>query len=453
MSQSTANKPFNGLLEANSAIFRALLSVTAAGILVKVIATGKEIGVAAFFGRSDSMDAFLAAILIPNLLVNLIAESMNQALVPTLIRVREHEGKESAQRLLSSSMLWLCCLLVSVSLLMAAFTPVFFPVIASSFAPAKLALAERMFYALLPIVVLGGIATNCTAVLNSLDRFALPALAPVAVPITIIAMVTALSARCGIWALVYSSVLGTLLQALIGAVNMHVHGYRFSLRWYGGTAAVREVGRHYATVLLSGVIASSGLLVDQSMAAWLPAGSVSALAYANRFVGVILTLMAGAISTAVVPSFSRMVANGDWSGCRATMRHWVRLTLLVSTPLALALIVGARLLIRVTLQHGAFGPADTDVVTGVLAMYAVQIPFTVSSRVYYRLIVSLRRTDLIVYCGIVNLVLDVALNLLLMHWFGVAGIALATSLWTVSTFLFLRYWARRLLAERLLAAA
>jgi len=65
----------------NGRIFRAALSVTAAGILVKIVATFKEFAVAGVYGRSDVMDAFLAAYLIPNLLINLISESMNQALV------------------------------------------------------------------------------------------------------------------------------------------------------------------------------------------------------------------------------------------------------------------------------------------------------------------------------------------------------------------------------------
>jgi putative peptidoglycan lipid II flippase len=118
---------------------------------------------------------------------------------------------------------------------------------------------------------------------------------------------------------------------------------------------------------------------------------------------------------------------------------------LVSVPVAAGLIAGAHLLIRVTFQHGAFGVHDTAVVTPVLAMYALQIPFFVCSRVFYRFIVAMRRTDLILYCGVLNLGLDVILNLVLMRWMGIAGIALATSLWTVSTFLFLWYWSWKLL--------
>jgi putative peptidoglycan lipid II flippase len=431
----------------NRRIFRAAVSVTAVGILVKLVATFKEFTVAGVYGRSDAMDAFLAAFLIPNLLINLISESMNQALVPTLIRVREHEGHDRAQQLLSSSMLWVCLLLTAASALMALAARGFFPLIASHFQPEKLALSVHLFYALLPVVLLTGIATNCTAVLNTFDRFAWPALAPVATPVLIIVGAVLLSPRYGIWAMVYATLVGALVQAVAVAWMMDSHGYRFRLWWHGATEATREVAQQYGPVLLSGVVASGGLLVDQSMAAMLPSGSVSALAYANRFVSVVITLLAGAVSSAVVPHFSRMITHSDWAGCRHTLHTWVRLTALVSTPIAITLVAASHLLIRLTFQHGVFGPSDTALVTPVLAMYAIQIPFFVSSRVFYRFLVAMRRTDLIFYCGAINLALDIVLNLILMRSFGVAGIALATSLWTVSTFIFLWYWTWKLLPK------
>lgn len=431
----------------NRCIFRAAVSVTAAGVLVKFAATFKEIAVAGVYGRSDAMDAFLVAVLIPNLLINLISESMNQALVPTLIRVREQEGHERAQELFSSSMLWLCVLLCVVSVAMALAAHGVFPLIASNFSVAKLALSIELFYALLPVVLITGVATNCTAVLNTFDRFALPALAPVAISLVIIAGTVTMGGRLGIWALVYSTLAGSLIHAAMVAWMMDAHGFRLRLRWYGMTAAVREVGQQYGPVLLSGVVASGGLLVDQSMAAMLPAGSVSALVYANRFVSVVLALLAGAVATAVAPYFATMIAHRDWAGCRHTLRTWGRLTALVSVPVAALLMVGAHWLVRLTLQHGAFGAGDTAIVTRVMVMYSLQIPFVVCSRVFYRFIVAMRRTDLILYCGAINLALDVILNLLLMRWLGVAGIALATSIWTVSTFFFLWFWSRRILTR------
>ncbi|HEY1768355.1 MAG TPA: lipid II flippase MurJ [Terracidiphilus sp.] len=429
----------------NRGILRAAASVSAAGILVKMVALCKEATVAGIYGRSDAMDAFLAAALIPGLLVNLIAESMNQALVPTLIRVRELEGRKRAEELLASSMVTMALLLAGASAVMACTARLCIPLLASHFPPAKLELSIRLFYALLPVVLITGIATNCTAVLNSFDRFVLPALAPIAISIAIILGTVALAGRFGIWAMAASTLAGALVHAGIVARMMHTHGYRFELRWYGATDAARTVGRQYGPVLLSGVVASGGLLVDQSMAAMLPAGSVSALVYANRFVSVVLTLLAGAISTALVPYFSRMIAHRDWPGCRATLRLWLWRTAAVSVPIAGLLILAARPLIRIAFQHGAFHAQDTAVVARVLTMYAIQVPFFVTSRVFYRFLLAMLRSDAVLYCGVVNLALDIILNLWLMRWYGVAGIALATSLWTVSTFFFLGYWTRKVL--------
>lgn len=431
----------------NRQILRAVAAVTGAGILVKIVATFKEFVVAGVYGRSDAMDAFLAANLLPGLLINLVSESMNQALVPTLIRVREREGHEPAQRLLSNSMVSLCALLLAVSIVMALFARGFFPLIASNFSPPKFHLAVRLFYGLLPLVLITGIATNCTAVLNTFNRFSLPSMAPVAIPIGVMLAAWLLSARMGAWALVIGSVAGAMAHAAMVSWMMHAHGYSLRLHWYGMNEATLEVARQYWPIFLSSVVASGGLLVDQSMAAMLSPGSVSSLAYAGRFVSVVLTLLAGAISTAIVPYFSRMVALGDWDGCRRTLRTWVRMTALTSTPIALALVLGSHGLVRLAYQHGAFKAADTAVVAPVLAMYALQIPFIVTSRVFYRFLVAMRRNDLILYCGVLNLILDVILNLAFMRWLGTAGIALATSAWAASTFFFLLFWTWKLLPE------
>jgi putative peptidoglycan lipid II flippase len=394
------------------------------------------------------MDAFLAASLLPSLLINLISESMNQALVPTLIWVRELEGHERAQQLLSSAMVWTCGLLAAASLLMALAARGFFPLIASSFPAAKMALSIQLFYALLPLVLITGIAGNCTAVLNTFDRFSAPALAPLAVPLAVLAAAFFLGARLGIWALVYGTLAGALIHAGIVLWMMQLSGYKFRLCWHGMTDAAREVTRQYGPVLLSSVFASGGLLVDQSMAAMLPAGSVSALVFGNRFVTVAVSLLSGSVSTAVTPYFSRMIARKDWQLCRQTLRIWVAITAAVSVPVAALLIAASRPLIHIAFQHGKFGPNDTAIVASVMAMYCIQIPFVVVSRVFYRFIIAMRRTDLALYCGLLNLVLDILLNLALMRWIGIAGIALATSLWTVSTFFFLGYWTRRLLAAQ-----
>ncbi|HEY6487962.1 MAG: lipid II flippase MurJ [Terracidiphilus sp.] len=429
-------------------ILSATAAVAASGLIVKIVATLKEFVVAGVYARSDAMDAFLIAFLIPGLLINLIAESMNQALAPTLIRVRETQGQKDALELWSSSMLFVCVLLGAASLVMGVWAPAFFPLIAAHFPAAKLTLAIHLFYVLLPVVFLSGIASQSTAVLNTLEHFTLPAIAPVVMPLATLLAASFLGPRLGIWALVYASLAGAFAHAACMVALLHRHGYPFFLSWHGWSEPLREVAGQFGPVLLSSIVASAGLLVDQSMAGLLPAGSVSTLAYAGRFVGVVVTLLAGAVSSALTPFFSSMVAVRDWRQCRSILRAWTLRISLISAPLAVLLMVGSRTLVRLAFQHGSFAAHDTDVVAPVLAMYALQIPFFAASRVPYRLILALRRTDIIFVCGLLNLGMDIVLNLVLMRFFGVAGIALATSLWSIGTFFFLSIAAHRLLCAR-----
>lgn len=429
-------------------ILRAATAVLIAGSLVRFLALGKEVVVAGVYGLGDAMDAFAAASLLPALLINLLAESMNQALLPTMVRVQEEEGHDAAQRLLSTAQTTLLTLLCGTSLALAALAHTLFPLLTSGFAPQKLELTIRTFQALLPCVVLSGFAANCAAVLNLRRQFLLPAIAPALVPAAILIAAICAGDRTGIQALVRGTLAGTLLQAIVMGRALQRVGFSLQIRWIATSEASREVVQQYGPILLSGLIASGGLLVDQAMAATLAPGSLATLVCAGRFPSVAMALLGGAVATALTPFLAHQVARREWKGCRRTLRRWTLLTTAASVPLCLLFLFTARPLIRITLQHGAFHQAETFSVAPVLAMYALQIPFYTVSRVYYRFLLAVRRSDLIFRCGAINLALDILLNLLLMRWMGVAGIALSTSLWTIATFFFLGYWCRRVLHEK-----
>ncbi len=429
---------------AHARILRAASWITLATLLVKLVATAKELLVAAVFGRGALIDAFMLAVLIPGLLVNLFAESMNQALVPALVHLRAAQGEPAAQRLLSSALAFSFLLLAVLTALLAIAAPVFFPVL-FHLPPATLPLAIRLFRSLLPFALLSAIASNGAAILNASERFLAPALAPVLTPLLTIVALLLFPRAWGVWSLVGGNLLGACLWALVVLALVFHSGQRFGP--IALTPELRQLFTQYATILLSCIVATGGLLADQVMASWLPVGSVAALTWASRFSAVLMAILGGAISTAITPYFAQRIAARDWSGCRSILRRYTVLSAAISLPLAALLVFASRPIIALAFQHGAFRKQDTAVVAFVQSMFALQIPFFVVSRVFYRFLLALRRGSLVLACGVLNLALDIALNLLLMRWMGVAGIALATSLWTISTFFFLAYWARRLLRQ------
>ena len=93
-------------------------------------------------------------------------------------------------------------------------------------------------------------------------------------------------------------------------------------RWHGLDHALRKVINQYIPVVAGAILMCGTMLVDQSMAAMLGAGSVATLNYGGKVVTLILGIGSVSLSTAVFPHFSRMVAVYDWAGIRHTLKTY-----------------------------------------------------------------------------------------------------------------------------------
>jgi putative peptidoglycan lipid II flippase len=174
---------------------------------------------------------------------------------------------------------------------------------------------------------------------------------------------------------------------------------------------------------------------------------VAALNYANKVVGAVIGVVAAAFATATLPYFSKMAAQGDWSGCRHTVKRYSLLIVITTIPLTLLLMVFARPLITLLFQRGAFSAADAAVVTSVQIAYSLQIPFFVWAMLFVRFLSSIKRNDILMYGSAISLVIDIALNLALMRIWGIVGIALSTSIVYMVSVAFFSFWSLKLLRK------
>ena len=396
--------------------------------MVKLAAVAKEVAVAHQFGTEDVLDAFLIAFLLPSFAINVVAGSFNAALIPTFIQVREHEGREVAQRLFSSVMVWSTVLLVAVSAFLALTASHVLPILGSGFVVDKLALTRSLFYVLLPALLISGLVTIWAAILNAGERFALAAIAPIMTPIVTVVALLALGRVWGIYALAIGMVGGFMLEAALLAWGLKQRGFSLVPRWHGMTPYVSQVMNQYAPMVAGAFLMGSTTLVDQSMAAMLGSGSVSALSYGNKIVAFVLGVGSLALSTAVFPHFSRMVAVRDWRSIRHILKSYARLILLVSLPMTVLFVYFSEPLVRVIFERGAFTEAATHKVGEVQAMYVLQIAFYLLGILFVRLISAMKGNRILMCSAMVSLPLNVGLNYVLMKYMGVSGIALSTTL-------------------------
>lgn len=418
---------------ANRSIFAAAGLVGMLTFVVKLLAMAKDLILAYRFGTNDQLDAFLAAFALPALAVTVFAESLNAAYLATYVRVRERQGEEAATRLLETCASLAVGLLLVLAGILALARPFLMPIISGGFAPAKAALASRLYLLLLPTLVLSGLITLWTATLNASHRFLWGALAPAAVPLTVCVVAVMMGAALDAYALTFSTTAGYAMHCVILGMAIRRRGIAILPRLREISPAVREVGQQYLPVIGGALLLSSSTLVDRAMASWLTPGSISILNYGSKLVFLVTNIGTVALGTALLPHFARMVAHDDWVAVRHTVRTYIGIICLVTIPLAGLLIVFSRPIVALIYQHGAFTASDTTIVARVQSMYLIQLPFYALGILFVRLISSMRRNRILLWGSLMGVTMNTVLNIVLMRWMGIAGIALSTSIVYVAT--------------------
>ncbi len=412
----------------NRRIFAASLLIGACTLLVNLAFFTRELFTAQHFGTNDALDAFLIAYLTPAFVISIMAGTFGSAFIPTYLQIWEREGQAAASRLFTQVFSFCLLVMLAFVVLLGIFAKPVLSLLASGFEAEKLALTQRLYMILLPCILLSGAAKIAGAVLNARETFVLAAVTPVLTPSIAILSLWWGSERFGIYALASGTLAGFACEALVMLIAVRRAGLRLQLQWNINDRAARQAAAQYLALAASAVLMTGAGVIDQAMAAMLTPGSVSALGYGNKVVAFVVGLGSMSLGTAVFPHFARMVANADWPALRHTFRTYARLILVVTIPSTLLLVVFSEPLVRLIFERGAFSSADTKLVGRVQAFYFLQMPFHLLGLLGVRVLSAMVRNQTLLRITAINLVVNVAANYFFLHYMGVAGIALSTSL-------------------------
>lgn len=430
----------------NRKIFGAAVIVGMGVGLSKLASVVKELVVAWKFGTGDELDAFLIAFVVPSFINNVVAGSFNAALIPTYIQVQEKEGKKASQKLFSGAIVWSTGLLAITMLFMLTAAPLYLPRIATGFNAEKLDLTYKFLWALSPFLLLSGIHTTWIAVLNAGERFALASISQTITP-TFTIILLLIGNSLGVFMLVIGLVGGGLLETVIIGIALHRQGVSLVPKWYGFDSNLSQVANQYTPMIAGAFLMCSSSLVDQSMAAMLSPGSVAALNYGNRVIALPITLTTTALSTAVIPYFSKMVAHQDWQSVRHTLKRYLGFIFVFTVPMMMLFIIFSEMIVQLLFQRGSFTANDTHIVAQIQTYFAFQIPFYVANILVVRLISSMKLNQILMWVSGFNLIINIVLNYLFMQWMGIKGIALSTSCVYVFCFLYLLIFVQKKLIK------
>ena len=383
---------------------------------------------------------------LPGFVINTAAGIIAPVFTPMLLAARHQDGEGAADRFAAATLTATVSVGLAMAVLLGLAGPLVMPYFAAGFDPARLALATELMYLLVPAVALSNVSYLWTALLNAEHRFVAGGIAPSLQPL--------------------GALIGLLVAGAAGRRSCdgsRAHDWRRAAGGAAGRRGAARRARHpprdprtsarmgslssqYAALFLGSVLMGSTLLITQSMATRISAGALAHLNFGTVAVLFAVGLGARTVGQVLLPHFSSLAAAGRWAALESEARRALRLTWLVTVPATLALIAVSGPVVRLLFERGAFTPEDTAAVTSVQRVLALQIPWDIANIVAVRLVSSLQQNRLLLWVA-GDVALTIAVNLVLVLWLGLEGIALSATFVYAFNFSVCWWWALRHIRE------
>lgn len=435
-------------------LFRSAATVSSFTLISRITGLIRDVLIAGTFGAGPLTDAFWVAFRIPNLLRRLFAEgAFSQAFVPILGEARSTRSTRDVQQLLDRVALLLTAALMLVTALGILAAPWVVSAMASGMRAAErqpeFEAAVWMTRLMFPYILCMSLVAFASGVLNTWSRFAVPALTPVLLNLSMIGATLFLVSyfNTPIYALAAGVMMGGILQLLVqwSALARLQLLPRYSLRlnqaWRDST--VQRILRQMLPAILGVSVAQISLLINTNIATWLAPGSVTWLSFADRLMEFPTALLGVALGTVLLPTLSAAHARQDHAGYSALLDWGLRMVMLLGLPAALGLAMLSDGLVATLFNYGAFSSHDvmqTRVAvmaysTGLIGLLAIKI---LGPGFYAKQDI---RTP--VKIAVFVLVLTQTFNLILVPLFAHAGLALSIGLGAIVNALCLMVLLRR----------
>ncbi len=406
-------------------------------LLSRVFGFARDIMIALFLGAGPVAEAFLVAFSLPNMFRRFFAEgAMNTAFVP--LYAKKLEGQENATEFARDAFSGLASILIVFTLIAQLAMPWLVFAMASGFVgDARFDLAVsygRIAFAYILFISLAALASG---VLNASGRFAAAAAAPVLLNMILVAALYA-------GHLMVSS--GDIdnaqeVQGLILAWGVPIAGVaQLVLLWVAAArAGVRLIPRRprltpevkrlaiiAAPAMLAGGVMQINLLVGRQVASFFD-GAIAWLSYADRLYQLPLGVVGIAIGVVLLPELSRRLRAEDAKGGRDALSRAGEISMALTLPAAVALIVISVPLVSVLFQRGAFGADDTAETALALAVYGAGLPAFVMQKVLQPLYFAREDTKSPFRFAVVAMVVNAAVAIGLAFVLGFVGAAIGTT--------------------------
>lgn len=395
-------------------------------------------------GSGALADAFFVAFRIPNFLRRIFGEgAFSQAFVPVFTELNEQNTQE-AKQYVNATAAWLGACTLVLSALGVLFAPYIVYLFAPGFAEDSIKFDATVGYlrVMFPYLFCISLVAMSAGVLNSLNRFALPAATPVVLNICMILAMWLLSGGLNndvAYALALGVMIAGVLQLLVQVPALIKEGYLPKPSLDRANPHVKKTFTLMLPAIFSVSVAQINTLVNTFLASFLITGSVSWLYYSDRLMEFPVGVFGIALATVVLPSLSKVHAGGSPREFSHMMDWALRWVVLISVPATVALFVLAVPLLSTIFEYNAF--KNQDVINSALALkaFALGVCGFILVKVLAPGFFARQDTKTPMRIAVISVLSNIVLSLVLVNYLQHTGLALAISIaaWLNASLLFI----------------
>lgn len=410
-----------------SGVAKTTLIVMIATMIAKILGFFRELVLAYAYGASMYSDAYLTATNIPLVIVSAIGSALSTIFIPMYFNIDKSLGKNEAMKFTNniSNIVFILCIILTIIGIF--YTEAIVKIFAYGFDRDTLEIAIYFTKILILGIMFTGFNYIMISYLQINNNFVIPAI--ISLPYNIIIIISIIiSTKYGVYTMVWGTLLGTISQFLFLLIPTIKKGYKYEFYINLKDKYLGEYIYLLGPVLIGVAVNQINSMVDRTLASNLVEGSISALNYANKLNGFVMALFITSVAVVIYPMLSKLSSEENKEKFTSSVVQSINSVILLVIPISIGAIVLATPIVRLLFQRGEFDARATSMTSIALIMYSIgMVAFglrDILGKVFY----ALQDTKTPMINGAMAMLMNIVLNIILVKYLQLAGLALATSI-------------------------
>jgi len=396
-------------------------------VLSKVFGLARDMVLSYYYGTSSISDVYLIALTIPMVIFAIVGTAISIGFIPMYTNIVKISGEAKADKFTSNLINSVILLSTLVIIISYGFAKEIVSIFAFGFTGEILSLA--IFYTRIAFlsVYFTGLVYIFIGYLQIKENYVIPAL--IGIPMNIVFIISiVLSVKVNSILLPVGIVLAYLAQFLFLLPSVKINKFSYSLSLDVKNENIVRMVKLAVPVMIGVSVNQLSTLVDRTLASSISVGGISALNYANRVNVLVQGVIVASIATAIFPCISDMALEKNYTRLKKTIRTSILAANILIVPATIGTLIFAEPIVTLLYGRGAFDQEAIKLTSISLICYSIGMVAFGLREILSRFFFAIEDTKTPMINSSIGMIINIILNVILSHFIGIPGLALATSI-------------------------